>query len=65
MAAILITSVPFWASYQNIWMAMGENITEGQGFTVGQRARLATVYGVAALVAIILASGYWKLLRLL
>jgi di/tricarboxylate transporter len=65
MAAMLITSVPFWASYQNIWMVMGENITEGQGFTAGQRARLATVYGLAALVAIIVASGYWKLLRLL
>jgi di/tricarboxylate transporter len=65
MGATLITSVPFWASYQNIWMAMGENITEGQGFTPGQRARLATVYGLAALAAIVVAAGYWKLLRLL
>lgn len=65
MAAILITSVPFWASYQNIWIAMGENITKGQGFTASQRARLATIYGLAALVAIIFACGYWKLLRLL
>lgn len=65
MAAILITSVPFWASYQNIWMAMGENITEGQAFTAGQRARLATVYGVAALAALVLAAGYWKLMGML
>jgi di/tricarboxylate transporter len=62
MAAILITSVPFWASYQNIWMAMGENITESLGFTAGQRARLATVYGIAALLALILAAGYWKMM---
>ena len=64
MAPILMASVPFWASYQNIWIAMGENITEQQGFTAGQRARLATVYGLAALAAIALAVGYWKLLRL-
>lgn len=65
MAAILITSVPFWASYQNIWIAMGENITEGLGFTAGQRARLATVYGIAALAALVVAAGYWKLFGML
>jgi di/tricarboxylate transporter len=65
MAAILITSVPFWASYQNIWIAMGENITEGLAFTAGQRARLATVYGVVALAALALAAGYWKMMGLL
>jgi di/tricarboxylate transporter len=65
MAAILITSVPFWASYQNIWMAMGENITEGQAFTAGQRARLATVYGLVALAALVLAAGYWKAIGML
>jgi di/tricarboxylate transporter len=65
MAAILITSVPFWASYQNIWIAMGENITEGLAFTSGQRARLATVYGLVALAALVLAAGYWKMMGLL
>lgn len=65
MAAILITSVPFWASYQNIWMAMGENITEGLAFTPAQRARLATVYGFTALAALVLAAGYWKLMGML
>jgi di/tricarboxylate transporter len=65
MAAILITSVPFWASYQNIWMAMGENITEGFAFTAAQRARLATVYGLTALAALALAAGYWKLMGML
>src|SRR5215831_4375793 len=65
MAAILITSVPFWASYQNIWIAMGENITEGLAFTAGQRARLATVYGLVALAALALATGYWKVMGLL
>ena len=65
MAAILITSVPFWASYQNIWIAMGENITEGLAFTAGQRARLATVYGLVALAALAVAAGYWKMMGLL
>jgi di/tricarboxylate transporter len=65
MAAILITSVPFWASYQNIWMAMGENITEGLAFTAAQRVRLATVYALTALAALVLAAGYWKLMGLL
>jgi di/tricarboxylate transporter len=65
MAAILITSIPFWASYQNIWMAMGENITEGLAFTAAQRARLATVYALTALAALVLAAGYWKLMGLL
>lgn len=65
MAAILITSVPFWVSYQNIWMAMGENITEGLAFTSSQRARLATVYGLTALAALVLVAGYWKLMGLL
>lgn len=65
MAAILITSIPFWASYQNIWMAMGENITEGLAFTAAQRVRLATVYALTALAALVLAAGYWKLMGLL
>jgi di/tricarboxylate transporter len=65
MAAILITSVPFWASYQNIWMAMGENITEGLAFAACQRARLATVYGLTALAALVLAAGYWKAIGML
>jgi hypothetical protein len=44
---------------------MGENITEGQAFTAGQRARLATVYGLAALAALVLAAGYWKVMGML
>jgi hypothetical protein len=44
---------------------MGENITEGLAFTAGQRPRLATIYGVVALVALALAAGYWKMMGLL
>ena len=39
-AALLIPSVPFWATYQNIWVAMGEGITEGLAF-IGRSARAA------------------------
>ena len=45
-AALLIPSVPFWATYQNIWVAMGEGITEGLAFSGAERVRLATMYAV-------------------
>jgi anion transporter len=60
-AAILLPSVPFWATYQNIWVAMGDGITSGKAFTAGQRVRLATVYGVAVMMTIVVSAGYWKL----
>jgi len=61
-AAMLIPSVPFWATYQNIWVAMGEGITEGLAFTGGQRVRLASLYGILALLTVIVSLGYWKLI---
>src|ERR1700722_10716675 len=61
-AALLIPSVPFWASYQNIWVAMGEGITEGLAFSGAQRVRLATMYAVFALVTVAASVGYWKLI---
>jgi divalent anion:Na+ symporter, DASS family len=61
-AALLIPSVPFWASYQNIWIAMGEGITEGLAFNGQQRVRLASLYAVIALFTIAASIGYWKLI---
>src|SRR5580693_670690 len=61
-AALLIPSVPFWASYQNIWVAMGEGITEGFAFSGSQRARLASLYAVISLVTVVASIGYWKLI---
>ena len=51
-AALLIPSVPFWATYQNIWVAMGEGITEGLAFSGAERVRLATMYAVFALFTV-------------
>ncbi len=65
VAPILIAAVPFWASYQNIWVAMGEGITENEAFSSWQRLRLAHAYAVAALIAIAVAVGYWKMIRVL
>ena len=61
-AALLIPSVPFWASYQNIWVAMGEGITEGLAFSGAERVRLATMYAVVALATVAASVGYWKLI---
>src|SRR5580704_10704278 len=61
-AALLIPSVRFWASYQNIWIAMGEGITEGLAFSGAERVRLATMYAVFALATVAASTLYWKLI---
>jgi anion transporter len=65
MAALLLPSAPFWLSYQNFWLAMGEAVTANQAFTARERVRLATVYGVLALATIAVSIPYWKLIGLL
>jgi anion transporter len=61
-AALLIPSVPFWATYQNIWVAMGEGITEGLAFSGAERVRLANMYGVFAILTVAASTVYWKLI---
>jgi len=65
MAALLIASVPFWLSYENFWIAMGEGITANEGFTSGQRVRLANAYAIIALVVMVVSVGYWRLVGVL
>jgi DASS family divalent anion:Na+ symporter len=65
MAPLILASVPFWVTYQNIWVAMGEGITVGQAFSPGQRAQLASVYAGLVVVTLAGAVGYWKLLGIL
>lgn len=65
MAPILIASVPFWMSYQNFWLAMGEGLTGNLAFSPGQRVRLANTYAVLMLLAAAVAVGYWKLIGVL
>jgi len=61
MAPLIIAAAPFWATYQNIWIAMGEGITAGQAFDAGQQLRLANVYALCSVIALVTAVGYWKL----
>ena len=60
MAPILLASVPFWLSYQNFWIAMGEGMTGGDGFSGRQRALAASVYAIAVLVTVLVSVIYWK-----
>ncbi len=64
-APLVLASAPFWATYQNIWVAMGEGITSGQAFNSHQRVRLANTYAVIVLVTLMISFGYWKLIRVI
>ena len=61
-AALLLASSPFWVTYQNIWVAMGDGIAAGQAFSAQERVRLANTYAVLALITLAAATGYWKLI---
>jgi len=61
-AALILPSVPFWATYQNIWVAMGEGITEGMAFSAAERVKLANMYGILTLLTVAISTGYWKLI---
>jgi di/tricarboxylate transporter len=61
-AALVLASVPFWASYQNIWIAMGEGITEGMAFSSAERVKLANVYAILTLLTVVVSAAYWKLI---
>lgn len=65
MAPIILASAPFWVSYQNFWLAMGEGLTGNQAFTAADRVRLANAYAVLTLVALAVGVGYWKLIGVL
>ena len=65
MAALLFAAHPFWVTYQNIWVAMGESMTANQAFDAAHRVRLAHVYGVVTLLVLSVAIVYWRVLGLL
>jgi anion transporter len=60
MAAAVLAAVPFFLSYENIWITMCEGMTTGEAFTAGQRTRLACVYAVASLIVIATSVLYWS-----
>jgi anion transporter len=65
MAPILFASVPFWMSYQNFWVAMGEGFTGNLGFSPAQRVRLANTYAVLVLFTAVVAVAYWRFIGVL
>jgi anion transporter len=65
MAALMITSVPFWMLYQHFWLAMGEGLTGNQAATGSQRLRLANAHAVFAMFTLAVSVGYWKLIGIL
>ena len=60
MSALMLASVPFWMTYQNFWLALGDGLTGNQAFTGAQRIRLAHGYAIFTLVALAVSVGYWK-----
>ena len=64
-APLVLAAAPFWATYENFWMAMGEGLTSGQAFTVRQRVQLANIYAVCVLVTLVISVGFWKMVRIL
>ena len=64
-APLVLAAAPFWATYQNFWVAMSEGITSGQGFSTSQRLRLANVYAVSVLITLALSVGFWKVTKIL
>jgi anion transporter len=65
VAPLIMAGVPFWVSYENIWVAMCEGITANQAFSAGQRLRLANAYAAICLVTLTIAVGFWKLIGIL
>jgi di/tricarboxylate transporter len=64
-APLLLTSAPFWLLYMNFWMAMGDGMTGKQGYSKGQLFYLGTIYALSAILAVIAAVFYWRLIGVL
>jgi anion transporter len=61
-APLLLASAPFWLTYMNFWMAMGDSITQKQGFSRLQLFNIANVYAVSAILALIAGVFYWRMI---
>jgi di/tricarboxylate transporter len=61
VAPTTVASAPFWLPYENFWVAMSESMTGGQGYTGGQRVRLASIYAVAVLATLTVSVVFWKM----
>jgi len=61
-APLLIASAPFWLLYMNFWMALGDSVTQKQGFTRMQMFNVANIYAVSAILACIVGVFYWRMI---
>jgi hypothetical protein len=61
-APLVLAATPFWLTYENIWIAMGEGITSGQAFSARQRFRLANTYACAVLFTLAISVAFWRLI---
>ena len=64
IASILLAGHPFWALYENFWIALAHGLCDNLAFSDAYRVRLAHVYLVVSLVALAIAVGYWRLIGL-
>ena len=64
-APLLLASAPFWITYMNFWMAMGDSITQKQGFSRIQLFNIANIYAVTAILSCIAGVFYWRMIGLL
>jgi anion transporter len=61
-APLLLASAPFWMTYMNFWIAMGDSITQKQAFSKMQLFNVANIYAVSAIVALIAGVVYWRMI---
>ena len=64
LAALLYGGHPFWAPYQNFWVALMHGMTDNLSYSSKYRIRLSHVYAITSLIALCFAVAYWRLIGL-
>ncbi len=64
IAALLLAGHPFWALYENFWLALLHGMTNNESHTESARFKLANVYALVSIVALAIAVGYWRVIGL-
>lgn len=62
--ALLLAGHPFWATYENMWIAMAEGMTDNLAYEGAHRLRLAHVYAIVSLLSLGISVAYWRALGL-
>jgi DASS family divalent anion:Na+ symporter len=65
VVAAILAFTPFWFQYQNIWLVMSDGLTENRAFTRAQQAKLATIYGIAVILTVVISIVYWRAIGLI